>query len=55
MTTNILLFSGGRGTKNLLNASIENIKECQFNLNIIVNGLDDGASTGRIRYLLNDI
>ena len=54
MTTNILLFSGGRGTKNLLNASIENIKECQFNLNIIVNGLDDGASTGRIRYLLNE-
>lgn len=54
MTTNILLFSGGRGTKNLLNASIENIKECEFNLNIIVNGLDDGASTGRIRYLLNE-
>ena len=54
MTKNIVLFSGGRGNKNLLNASIESIKKSELNLNIIVNGLDDGASTGRIRYLLKE-
>ena len=54
MTKKILLFSGGRGNKNLLNASIESIKKSELNLNIIVNGLDDGASTGRIRYLFKE-
>ena len=54
MTKNIVLFSGGRGNKNLLNASIESIKKSELNLNIIVNGLYDGASTGRIRYLLKE-
>ena len=48
---NITLFSGGRGCKNLLNSIIEDVNKEKISLNVIVNGLDDGASTGKIRYL----
>ena len=49
----IILFSGGRGNKNLLKAIIEN-KSFKHKLGIIVNGLDDGASTGSIREIFDD-
>ncbi len=47
----ISIFSGGRGNKNLFKAfaKTKNIHE----LNVIVNGLDDGASTGDIRRLMD--
>lgn len=48
---NLTIFSGGRGNKNLFK---ELIKEVKFdNLSVIINGLDDGASTGEIRRLFN--
>ena len=42
----IVLFSGGRGTSNILRCLInfENV-----DISLIINGYDDGASTGRIR------
>ena len=48
----ISIFSGGRGNKNLIKwlSSVENVT-----LNIIVNGYDDGLSTGRIRNLIPNL
>ena len=47
---NLTIFSR-RGNKNLFK---ELIKEVKFdNLSVIINGLDDGASTGEIRRLFN--
>lgn len=45
----IVLFSGGRGNKNLLRALECGDPTTSIKFNIIVNGLDDGASTGMIR------
>ena len=49
----IVIFSGGRGNKNLLKTIIQK-ESSNFNLDIIVNGLDDGASTGSIREIFDD-
>ena len=43
---NIVLFSGGRGTKNISAAFLLNP---QISLTILVNAYDDGLSTGRLR------
>lgn len=53
MSKNIVLFSGGRGNKNLLNSLIYDLEKKNLDLSVIVNGLDDGASTGKIRYLFS--
>ena len=45
----LVLFSGGRGNKNLLRALECGDPTTSIKFNIIVNGLDDGASTGMIR------
>lgn len=45
----VVLFSGGRGNKNLLRALELGDPKTSIKFNIIVNGLDDGASTGMIR------
>ena len=47
----ISIFSGGRGNKNFFKAFVE--EQCSYELNVIVNGLDDGASTGDIRRLMD--
>ena len=47
----ISIFSGGRGNKNLFKAFTK--EQCKHELNVIVNGLDDGASTGDIRRLMD--
>lgn len=47
----ISIFSGGRGNKNFFKAFSN--KKCSYKLNVIVNGLDDGASTGDIRRLMD--
>ena len=47
----ISIFSGGRGNKNLFEAFTK--EQCKHELNVIVNGLDDGASTGDIRRLMD--
>ena len=49
----IVISSGGRGNKNLLKTIIQK-ESSNFNLDIIVNGLDDGASTGSIREIFDD-
>lgn len=49
---NISIFSGGRGNKNLFRAFAE--QNSNITLNVLVNGLDDGASTGDIRRLLDN-
>jgi len=52
MKANIVIFSGGRGNKNLffeIQKQMKTINE----LTVIINGLDDGASTGEIRRLFN--
>lgn len=51
---NITLFSGGRGCKNLLGSIIDDVNKEKISLNVIVNGLDDGASTGKIRHLFSE-
>jgi 2-phospho-L-lactate transferase/gluconeogenesis factor (CofD/UPF0052 family) len=48
-----VLFSGGRGNKSLLQA-ISKEKDVSSQWQVIVNGLDDGASTGAIRELLGN-
>jgi len=48
-----ILFSGGRGNKSLLQA-ITKDKSKSFTWKVVVNGLDDGASTGTIRELLGN-
>jgi len=47
----ISIFSGGRGNKNLFKAYAK--EQNNHELNVIVNGLDDGASTGDIRRLMD--
>ena len=47
----ISIFSGGRGNKNLFKAFTK--EQSKHKLNVIVNGLDDGASTGDIRRLMD--
>lgn len=51
---NLVLFSGGRGNKNLLNSFRDNDEDNLNKINVVVNGLDDGASTGMIREMLGD-
>ena len=47
--TRMLVFSGGRGCRNLF-ASMASRKGQTFEkVSIVINGLDDGASTGQIR------
>ena len=48
----IVIFAGGRGNKNLF---VELKKQTKFfsELSVIINGLDDGASTGEIRRLFD--
>ena len=53
MSKKIALFSGGRGNKNLLHSFISDLDQKNIELSVIVNGLDDGASTGKIRYLFS--
>tara|TARA_Y100000994_G_scaffold189934_1_gene158899 strand:- start:828 stop:2069 length:1242 start_codon:yes stop_codon:yes gene_type:complete len=48
----LLVFSGGRGNKNLFFHMKNQTKDFQ-ELSVIINGLDDGASTGEIRRLFN--
>ena len=48
---NVVLFSGGRGSRVLSKQLINNP---QVVLTLAVNGYDDGASTGEIRRLLGD-
>jgi len=52
MKANIVIFSGGRGNKNLFFEVQKQMKTIN-ELTVIINGLDDGASTGEIRRLFN--
>ena len=47
------LFSGGCGNTTLLKAMRPKINQDVFKLSVIINGLDDGSSTGEIRRLLD--
>ncbi len=51
---NIVIFSGGRGNKNLLKSLQEPYPNFLKKVQVIVNGLDDGASTGAIREMFGD-
>ena len=51
---NIVIFSGGRGNKNLLKSFQESNSSFLTKVQVIVNGLDDGASTGAIREMFGD-
>ncbi len=48
---NVVLFSGGRGSRVLSNGLIKN---SNVHLTIAINGYDDGASTGEVRRFLGD-
>ena len=48
---NVVLFSGGRGSRVLSKDLITNPR---VNLTIAINGYDDGASTGEVRRFLKD-
>jgi len=48
----IVIFAGGRGNKNLFFEMKKQIKKIN-QLSVIINGLDDGASTGEIRRLFH--
>lgn len=48
----VVIFAGGRGNKNLFFEMKKQIKKIN-QLSVIINGLDDGASTGEIRRLFN--
>ena len=50
----ITLFSGGRGNKNLITA-LSKLDKNEHNVNIIINGYDDGLSTGELRDYLGNI
>ena len=50
----IILFSGGRGNRNLLEAFSSDCSNKFPQIEVIVNGLDDGASTGAIRELFDN-
>ncbi len=47
----IALFSGGRGTNSILKSFLT---QTNFNINLIVNGYDNGLSTGRVREYIGD-
>ena len=49
---NVLLFSGGRGTSNIIKFLSQHEL---YNLSIVVNGYDDGLSTGAIRKIFKGI
>tara|TARA_B110000116_G_C16797427_1_gene567715 strand:+ start:1244 stop:2488 length:1245 start_codon:yes stop_codon:yes gene_type:complete len=49
---NVTIFAGGRGNKNLFSAMKKQMNDIN-ELSVIINGLDDGASTGEIRRLFN--
>ncbi len=51
----IVLFSGGRGNKSLLSCIASGQKLTSNKIKVIVNGLDDGASTGEIREIFGDL
>ena len=51
---NIIIFSGGRGNKTLLKAFQQHDLKTSLKVNVIVNGLDDGASTGAIREMFGN-
>tara|TARA_B100000963_G_scaffold359192_1_gene385772 strand:+ start:7934 stop:9172 length:1239 start_codon:yes stop_codon:yes gene_type:complete len=51
---NIVIFSGGRGNKNLLKSLQEPFPNFLKKVQVVVNGLDDGASTGAIREMFGD-
>ncbi len=50
----VILFSGGRGNRTLLESISANNEIIFPKLKVIVNGLDDGASTGAIRKLFDN-
>ena len=50
----VLLFSGGRGNRTLLESISSDIVGKFPKLKVVVNGLDDGASTGAIRELFDN-
>ena len=50
----IVIFSGGRGNKTLLQALQHDSPSSLGKVKVIVNGLDDGASTGAIREMFGD-
>ena len=50
----IILFSGGRGNRNLLEAFSSDCSNKFPQIEVIINGLDDGASTGAIRELFDN-
>lgn len=51
---NIVIFSGGRGNKTLLKAFQQHDPKTSLKVKVIVNGLDDGASTGAIREMFGN-
>jgi 2-phospho-L-lactate transferase/gluconeogenesis factor (CofD/UPF0052 family) len=50
----IVIFSGGRGNKTLLQSLQHQSPDFLGKVKVIVNGLDDGASTGAIREMFGD-
>ena len=48
---NVVLFSGGRGSAALAR---QLVASPSVHLTIVINGYDDGASTGEVRRLLGD-
>ena len=50
----VVLFSGGRGNRTLLESISADKVKIFPKLQVIVNGLDDGASTGAIRQLFDN-
>lgn len=50
----ITLFSGGRGNKNLITA-LSKLDKTEYDVRIIINGYDDGLSTGELRDYLGNI
>ena len=50
----ITLFSGGRGNKNLITA-LSKLDKTDYDVRIIINGYDDGLSTGELRDYLGNI
>ena len=49
---NVTLFCGGRGSANLIK---ELVRYSNVNLNLIINGYDNGLSTGAIRKIIPGI
>ena len=53
--TNYVVFCGGRGSASLLRYMTANNVSTGSKITAIINGLDDGASTGTIRSLLSKV